>query len=396
MRLAAVRRKLARVDRAIDRAIQNGELPGAVVVSVLTGEPGEARGPDEGAPRPLRPGEELSYEAVHGAAVLSPERHEARADTVYDLASLTKTMAAAPALMLLVAEGKLALDQPVCEILPAFAERGKEKISVRQLLAHCSGLRPWRAYHADLRERERKTGDRLLATPEGRDSIVDRILRGAPVHEPGEASVYGDLGFIVLGEVVAELAQEGLDAFCARRIYEPLGMADTGFRSVPFSGARSRIAATEDCPWRDKVVWGEVHDSNAWAMAGVAGHAGLFGTADDVLRFAREMLAADRGESEIFSQEIAREFFRRQELTEASDWALGWDTPTSGRSTSGQYFSPRSIGHTGFTGTSVWIDLERGWIVVLLSNRVHLVAKRSRFELRPAVHDLIWEGFLAA
>jgi CubicO group peptidase (beta-lactamase class C family) len=391
--LAAVRRKLAKVDRLIEQAIERGELPGAVVSSVLCSAADEPGPPTKGK---RRGAEELSYRGVHGAAVLSPERHEATEDTTYDLASLTKVLATTPALMLLVAEGKLALDQPVCEILPAFAERGKEAISVRHLLAHCSGLRPWRAYHADLRERERKSGERLLGTSEGRDSIVSRILRSAPVHEPGEASVYGDLSFIVLGEVVAELAQEGLDSFCMRRIYEPLGMTHTGFRPIPSTGGRAGIAATEDCAWRDKVVWGEVHDPNAWAMGGVAGHAGLFGTVEDVLRFAREMLAADRGESEIFSEQIAYEFFRRQELTDGGDWALGWDTPTPGVSTSGKYFSPRSIGHTGFTGTSLWIDLERGWIVVMLSNRVHLVAKRSRFELRPQVHDLIWEAFLAA
>ena len=159
---------------------------------------------------------------------------------------------------------------------------------------------------------------------------------------------------------------------------------------------RSRYAATEQCPWREKVLWGEVHDGNAWAMGGVAGHAGLFSTAADVMRFAEEMLAADRGESSVFPQQLSQEFFRRQEIPEGSDWALGWDTPTQGQSTSGQHFSPRSIGHTGFTGTSLWIDLEEGMIVVLLANRVHLVAKRSRFELRPLVHDLIWEAFHAA
>ncbi len=395
MKLAAVRRKLAKVDRAIERAIERGELASSVVESVLCGPAGEGTvGTD--SPSGFYPGQELSYRGVHGAAVLSPERYEARPDTIYDLASLTKVMATTPALMLLVAEGKLALDQPVCEILPVFAERGKEKISVRQLLAHCSGLRPWRAYYADLREREHKTGETLLAQPAGRDSIVNRTLRSAPVYEPGDAFVYGDLDFIVLGEIVAELAQEGLDTFCQRRVYEPLGMVDTGFRRVGSAGTVERVAATEDCAWRDRILWGEVHDPNAWAMGGIAGHAGLFGTAADVLRFGREMLAASRGQSEIFPAELALEFFRRQQLTEASDWALGWDTPTAGRSTSGQYFSSHSIGHTGFTGTSLWIDLERGWIVVMLANRVHLVAKRSRFELRPQVHDLIWEAFLAA
>ena len=222
------------------------------------------------------------------------------------------------------------------------------------------------------------------------------MLRSAPVHEPGEASVYGDLDFIALGALVESLAGRELDAFCAERIYQPLGMADTHFNRLPFEGSRARYAATEQCAWRERVLWGEVHDPNAWAMGGVAGHAGLFGTAADVLRFAQEMLAAERGRSALFPAEIAREFFRRQEIAPGSDWALGWDTPTEGQSTSGSHFSKHSIGHTGFTGTSLWIDLERGMVVVLLANRIHLIAKRSRFELRPHLHDLVWEAFLAA
>ena len=216
------------------------------------------------------------------------------------------------------------------------------------------------------------------------------------MHGAGDASVYGDLDFIVLGEIVAQLAGEPLDSFCQRRIYQPLGMVDTHFNPVPYEGGRERYAATEQCPWREKLIWGEVHDSNCWAMGGMAGHAGLFSTAGDVLRFGQEMLASDRGESALFPAEIANEFFRRQEIAPDSDWSLGWDTPTQGQSTSGTHLSSRSIGHTGFTGTSLWIDLERGLLTVLLANRVHLVAKRSKFELRPRVHDLIWEAFLAA
>ena len=375
MKLAQVRKKLERVDRAVEKAIAKGETPGCVLQA--------------------RMGEVLAFEAAYGAACISPEHHEARLDTLYDLASLTKVMATTPALLLLVASGKLRLDQPVAELLPAFAEHGKQEISVRQLLTHSSGLRPWRAYYADLREREQRRGERLLATREGRESILLRIQRSAPVHDPGEASVYGDLGFIVLGALVEQLAGEPLDVFCRRRIYEPLGMRDTHFNPVPFEGDRRRYAATEQCDWREKIVWGEVHDGNAWAMGGVAGHAGLFGTAADVLRFGSEMLAADRGESQLFPAELAREFFRRQELTPDSAWALGWDTPTPGASTSGQHFSKRSIGHTGFTGTSLWIDLEKGAVLVLLANRVHLLAKKSRFALRPLLHDLVLEAFLA-
>ncbi len=375
MKLAEVRRRLARVDRAIERSIERGELCGCVALA--------------------RAGE-LEYRGVFGAAVLSPARHEARLDTLYDLASLTKVMATTAGLMLLVADGKLELDHRVADHLPAFAERDKGEITLRHLLTHSSGLRPWRAYYSDLRERELRRGETLLATPAARESIVQRILRGSPVHDPGEASVYGDLGFITLGALVEQIAGEPLDVFARRRIYGPLGLGDTHFNPVPYLAGRERYAATEHCPWRDKVLWGEVHDGNAWAMGGVAGHAGLFSTASEVLRFGEEMLRADRGESRLFPQAIAKEFFRKQSLPEGSDWALGWDTPTPGSSTSGRHFSVRSIGHTGFTGTSLWIDLERGAVFVLLSNRVHLLAKRSRFELRPQVHDLIWEAFLAA
>ena len=376
MKLAQVRRKLGRLDRAIDKAIEKGELPGAVVLAECS--------------------EELRCERAFGAATLSPERHDTRLETIYDLASLTKVMATTSAIMLLVADGKLHLDRSVAEYLPAFGEREKSEITVRHLLTHSSGLRPWRAYYMDLRERELRRGETLLGTDEARESIVQRILRSAAVHDPGEAAVYGDLGFIVLGALVEEVGGERLDAFCRRRIFDPLSMRDTHFNSLPFEGARADYAATEQCEWRGKVVWGEVHDPNAWAMGGVAGHAGLFGTAADVMRFGREMLAAERGESALFARELAREFFRRQEFPAGSDWALGWDTPSAGQSTSGAHFSPRSIGHTGFTGTSLWIDLERGAVFVMLANRVHLLAKKSGFALRPHVHDLIWEAFLAA
>lgn len=371
-----VRRKLERVDRAVRRAVDRGEIPGAVILAKM--------------------GEIPPYEGVFGSAVLTPERCETRADTIYDLASLTKVLATTTAILLLVAEQKLFLDQAVADLLPEFATQGKEKVTVRHLLTHSSGLRPWRSYYEDLREWEHRKGERLLATPEGRKRIIGRILQSALLHEPGEAAVYGDLGFIVLGEIVERVSGEPLDAFCSRKIFEPLGMGDTRFHPVPYRGDVARLAATELCPWRERVLVGEVHDGNAWAMGGVSGHSGLFSTTADVMRFAEELLAADRGESELFPADVVREFARRQELPPESDWALGWDTPTRGASTSGQYFSERSVGHTGFTGTSLWIDLEQGAIVVMLSNRLHVVAKRSRFALRPLVHDLVLEAFRAA
>jgi CubicO group peptidase (beta-lactamase class C family) len=376
MKRALVQRKLERVDRAVNAAIERGELASAVIIAKL--------------------GPELGYEGVFGAATLSPERREARVDSIYDLASLTKVMATTSAAWLLVADGKLKLDAPVAEVLPAFAARGKEKVTFRHLLTHSSGLRPWRAYYLDLREKALRRGEPPPSGDVAREMVIDRICKSSLVHEPGEASVYGDLDFIVLGAALEQIAGERLDVFCERRIYAPLGLSDTHFNPLPFRGDRARYAATEQCPWREKVVWGEVHDGNCWAMGGVAGHAGLFATARDVMRFGEEMLAAERGESPIFAAELAREFFRRQEIAPKSDWALGWDTPTPGHSTSGQYFSTRSVGHTGFTGTSLWVDLERGAIFVVLTNRVHLVAKRSYFALRPEIHDLMYDAFLAA
>jgi CubicO group peptidase (beta-lactamase class C family) len=388
MKWAVVRRKLARVDRALDKAIEGSEIPGAVVL---------ARMPKEG--------ELLEFETVRGLAVLQPERIPMRRDTIFDLASLTKPIATTTAVLLLVAEGKLELDAPVAKALPAFAERDKEAVTLRQLLTHSAGLRPWRGFHEDLLKRERKTAERWIGTAEGRAWILDRVVRSALVHEPGEAAVYGDLDFIVLGAVVEAVSGQALDVFCQERIFTPFELHDTRFHPqlrVDGDGGEAvalpperlrRTAASENCPWRDRIVWGEVHDPNAYAMGGVAGHAGLFSTADDVMRFARIWLDVWHGRSELLPRELVREFSRRQELPEGSDWALGWDTPTPGQSSSGSHFSPTSIGHLGFTGTSVWIDLEKEAIVVMLTNRVHLVAKRSRFGLRPEVHDYILDAF---
>ncbi len=384
MRWSVIRRKLAGVDRAIDKAIERAEIPGAVVLA-----------------RMPRQGELLLHESVRGFAVLRPERIPMRRDTIFDLASLTKPLATTTAVMLLVNEGALGLDDPVSKHLPVFSEREKDGVTVRHLLTHSSGLKPWRAFHELVLERERKTGERLMASPAAREMILDRVLRSALVHGPGEAAVYGDLDFMVLGALVEAVARQPLERFCAERIFRPLGLGDTFF--VPLAAgaepaglgeaARRRVAATEDCPWRGRILWGEVHDPNAWAMGGVAGHAGLFASADDVMRFATVLLDVTHGRSQALPRELLRAFLTRQGLPAGSGWALGWDTPTEGRSNAGRHFSQSTVGHLGFTGTSLWIDLEAEAVVVMLTNRVHLVAKRSSLGLRPLVHDLIREAF---
>jgi CubicO group peptidase (beta-lactamase class C family) len=384
MKHALIRRKLARVDKALDQAIAKSQAPGAVVLA-----------------RMPREGELLEHESVRGNAVLRPERIAMARDTIFDLASLTKPIVTATSLMLLAAEGRVDLDDPVAKVLPPFGERGKEAVTIRSLLTHTSGLKPWRPFHEALLERERKKGERLLGTPAAKEAVLERIYRGALVHEPGEAAVYGDLDFILLGAIVEAVSGLSLDDFAASRIFAPLGMNDTRFVRLG-DGApelqaalRRRFAATENCPWRGRVLWGEVHDPNAWAMGGVAGHAGLFATADDVMRFAQAVIDTWHGRSTVFPREWLVRFLTKNDVPAGTTWALGWDTPTPGASSAGQHFSPTSVGHLGFTGTSLWIDLEREAAVVMLTNRVHLVAKRSKFGLRAIVHDLVMESFLA-
>ncbi len=385
MRRSLIERKLGKVERALDKAIEKQEIPGAVVLA-----------------RMPREDELLEYAWVRGLAAARPERLPMRRDTIFDLASLTKVMATTTAIMLLVEDGLIALDDPVAKALPVFAERGKEAVTIRHLLSHSAGLKPWRGFHELLIQKERKTGERLLGTPEGREWILDRVMRSGLVHEPGEAAVYGDLDFIVLGALVEEITKEPFDRFCESRIFGPLGLSETCFFPIPVDGSqaapdavRRRVAATENCAWRERILWGEVHDPNASAMGGVAGHAGLFATADDVMRFAQCFVDAWHGRSDLLPSARVREFATRQKLPESSDWALGWDTPTAGASSSGEHFSKDSVGHLGFTGTSLWIDLEREAIVVMLTNRIHQVAKRSQFALRPKIHDAILEGLLA-
>ena len=385
MKRSLIERKLGKVETALDKAIEKQETAGAVVLA-----------------RMPREGEVLEYSWVRGLAAARPERLPMRRDTIFDLASLTKPIATTSAIMMLVEEGSIALDDPVCKVLPSFADRGKEEVTIRHLLTHSAGLKPVREFHELLIQKERKTGERLIGTPEGKAWIVDRVLRSAPVHEPGAAAVYGDLNFITLSALVEEVSKQPFDEFCESRIFTRLGLVDTRFFPIPVDGSqaaleavRRRVAATENCAWRERIVWGEVHDPNCFAMGGVAGHAGLFSTADDVMRFGQLFLDAYHGRNESLPPERVREFCEKQFLPESSDWAIGWDTPTKGVSTSGELFSEKSVGHTGFTGTSLWIDLERELIVVMLTNRIHQVVKRSKFALRPKIHDAIVDAFTA-
>jgi CubicO group peptidase (beta-lactamase class C family) len=295
-------------------------------------------------------------------------------DTIYDLASLTKVVVTTTMAMMLYEEGRFDLDEPVSRHLPAFRGGGKAGVRLCHLLSHSSGIAWWAP---------------LFKKLSGREAFVARICEMPLDYEPGTKAVYSDFGFILLGEILEGLARESLDAFIRRRLFEPLGMEDCAYR--PPVAWYGRIAPTEACPWRQRLIWGEVHDENAHAMGGVAPQAGLFGTGPDLTRFAHMLLARGvAGGRRLLREETIERFTRRVGIPGATR-ALGWDTPnTEGYSTAGELMSRRAYGHIGFTGTSLWIDPERAVFVILLSNRVHPTRDNNAIRaVRPAVANAV-------
>ncbi len=292
--------------------------------------------------------------------------------TVWDLASLTKVVATTSAVLTLVADGLIALDEPAARYLPRWTADGANSVTIRHLLTHSSGLPAWRPLY-----KEAWSAEEALA----------QVYATGPDTTPGAAYVYSDLGFILLGEVVREVSGMPLDSYTLSRVFLPLGMRETRFH--PPATWRSRTAPTERDPWRQRALRGEVHDENAFQLGEVAGHAGLFATARDLARFAQTLLAASNGDgSPVFPRAILSEFTTRQSSGGAHR-ALGWETPT-GANSGGRQLSTRAFGHTGFTGTSVWVDPAQDLFVVLLTNRVHPTRERRGIAaVRPALVDTV-------
>ena len=316
------------------------------------------------------------------------------ARTPFDLASLTKAIGTTVAAMTLWEDGQLDLDAPVARYVPAFAQNGKAGVTVADLLAHRSGLAAGHPFHTDpaiLRAR-RRSPDAARRAVLGR--IYAEPLESPPgIAEPGSATRYSDLGFIVLGEVVAAVAREPLGDYLHREIYAPLGMATTGFRAA---GAQDTTAApTEiDPDFRGRLLQGEVHDETASLLGGVAGHAGLFSTADDLARLAAMLANGGRLYGRTFLQpDTIRRFTTRTSAPGAYPLALGWMTArpaAEGFSSAGTQMGPRAFGHTGFTGTSLWLDPDSGVWAVLLTNRTYPTRGPTEIgRVRAALADLV-------
>ncbi|WP_447977841.1 serine hydrolase domain-containing protein [Candidatus Nitrospira bockiana] len=359
------------IAQALEGAVADGVFPGAVLLARCRGRLVVAR----------------------AVGVTSSRTHEpVTLETVYDLASLTKPLATATAVLRLVQDGSASLDDPLHRYLPELIERPVGAVSLTRLLSHSAGLPGWQPLYEAIAARDRAEPG-FLGSEAARRFMVDAIASAPLAYPPGTQSVYSDLGFILLGAVVERVSGCRLSEFCRDRIFGPLGAAPLGFGPPAQDGSTKlrAIAPTEDSAWRGGMLQGTVHDDNAYALGGVAGHAGLFGGARAVLTVAGAWLSAYHGEAGFLSPTWARHFVTRRADVPGSSWALGWDTPTP-PSSSGRYFSAHSFGHLGFTGTSLWIDPLPRLEVVLLSNRVHPTRANAKIQqFRPLIHDLIYE-----
>jgi serine-type D-Ala-D-Ala carboxypeptidase len=284
--------------------------------------------------------------------------------TVWDLASLTKVVGTTSAVLQLVAEGRVSLDAPATQYLPRWTAPRAGEVTIRHLLSHSAGLPAWRPLYKEAWSAE---------------EAIAQVYATGPDTTPGYRYVYSDLGFILLGEVVREVSGLPLDSYVLSRVFLPAGMRETRF--LPSALWRSRTAPTEIDPWRQRHLRGEVHDENAFQLGQVAGHAGLFTTARDLTRFAQMLLRGGWVEGsngtrlDILPESTLFTFRQRQPFGGAHR-ALGWETPT-GTNSAGQRLSGQAYGHTGFTGTSVWVDPQRDVFVLLLTNRVNPTRQRS-------------------
>jgi len=361
--------RLALMDSAIADAIARKELPGAVV---LVGRHGK-----------------VVWRKAYGARAVEPQREAMSTDTIFDLASLTKVVATTTSIMMLVERGRVRLSDPLVQFIPEMKGEGREAITIENLLTHMSGFAP----DFDLRDRW-----------SGYDEAMKRLYREPLRNTPGTRFVYSDINYIALGEVVHRVSGTMLDEFARRNIFAPLGMRDTGFR--PEARLRSRIAPTEKRRGQmnylgdsgadagsegEQWLRGQVHDPTSFRMGGVAGHAGLFSTADDLAIFCQMLLnGGTYGSARILGPMTIATMTRPHAVSEAgAARGLGWDIATTFSSNRGDLFPLGSFGHTGFTGTSMWIDPASDSFVIFLSNRVHPDGKGDVGPLRGRVASIV-------
>jgi serine-type D-Ala-D-Ala carboxypeptidase len=370
-----------RIADAMNAAVAGGVFPGAVLLVRLRGE--------------------RVYHRAFGCAALVPAREPARLETIYDLASLTKPLATTTAVLRLVQDGRLGVDDSLQQHVEELKGSAIGDATVYHLLTHSAGLPAWRPLYEQLAGKDRCRSETQGGPAAHQMALA--LIRQEPLAAPlGARSLYSDLGFILLGILVERAGGKSLAVYCQQSVFEPMraplfffGPQGAGSGSARHTDA-ALVAPTEDDPWRERLLRAEVHDENAYALGGVAGHAGLFGTAAAVSAVVGHWLDSSVGRSRLLPVDLVRRFVARQDKIAGSSWALGWDTP-SAPSSSGNRFSAASFGHLGYTGTSIWVDPTRELEVVLLSNRVHPTRRNEAIKpFRPLIHDVIYDELITS
>lgn len=344
------------IDKAMNSAVEDSVFPGA---ALLFGQ-----------------NDKILYHKTFGKYTYDENSKNVEKTSIYDLASVTKVVATTSAAMLLYDDKKLDLDSQVIRYLPDFNNNGKGTITIRNLLLHNSGLPAFKKYYDEYSTE---------------DEVINDIMNISLLHKPGEKYIYSDLGMITLQKVIEEITGIGLDQFLNKNLFKKLEMNHTSYN--PSNEIKNQCIPTElDDFWRMRLLQGEVHDERAYLLNGVAGHAGLFSTAKDLSNFAIMLLNEGKfKDTQIVSSKTIDEWTTKQ--SDQSDRGLGWDTKSvEGYSSAGTMFSNNSYGHTGYTGTSIWVDKDSKLFVILLTNRVHPKrTNRKIVQFRPMLHDIIYK-----
>ncbi len=355
------------ISSKIEQAVTEGIFPGAVLLCAVN--------------------EDIIFHESFGMADIFEERRVER-DALFDLASLTKPLATTLALSRLIKNNEIFSDQTIGSILGEFQGTDKAKITIDMLLRHTSGFPAYREYYK-----------KIVQNRGNPRQYLRRLLVSEPLeNRPGECQVYSDLGFMVLSWIIETICCQRMDYFVYKEIFTPLGINDLFFIDLTLKDKKlkkhqQKIVATQQCPWRKKILSGEVDDENAWAVGGVEGHAGLFGNAVSLHKLCCEILNALQNKpTKVLSSDIIKALAQKNPHHRM---AAGFDTPSKENSSSGRYYSKSSIGHLGFTGTSFWMDPETSVIVILLTNRGHPVRSNEGIrKFRGQIHDLIYSQLI--
>lgn len=343
-------------EQVINEGIQDRVFPGAVVLIWKDGQ--------------------IIYQNSFGKLTYEESSPLVKLNTIYDLASLTKVIATTTATMMCMDRGLLSLDDEVVKFIPEFGNYDKEKITIKNLLLHNSGLPAWKKFYG-----------RNLSYSE----VLFEIFNSSLEYKTGEKTIYSDLGIITLGKIIEKVTGKTLDIFCNDEIFKPLKMNSTLFN--PPDSLKIMCAPTEkDNYWRMKTLQGEVHDETSAMLTGVAGHAGLFSTVEDISKLMAMLMSKGTLNGKEYIKSSTIELFTKR-FSNSSTRALGWDTKSDSGSSAGNYFSRNSFGHTGFTGTSIWADPDKNLFVIFLTNRIHPTRDNSGIiKVRPALHNAIIES----